>query len=101
MNIRVTPQALREQSGLVASDIKEIEKHWKRISDLVAGSKNYWEGEASGTHIGIYNDISDEVSGLIKRLGQNPVKLQMMAGVYDGAEGEAMSAAAELPADVF
>lgn len=101
MNIRVTPEALKNQSGLVAADIKEIEKHWEAISDLVAGTRNYWEGEAAGEHTGIYNDLKDEISGLIKRLGQNPVKLQMMAGVYDAAETKAEATAAELPADVF
>lgn len=101
MNIKVTPQELLNQSNLVLEDIREIEKHWKGITDLVNGTKNYWEGEASSTHIGIYQDVEEEVNAIIKRLGDNPVKLQIMAGVYEGAERTAEAAAATLPSDVF
>lgn len=101
MNIRVTPQELRDQSVQVEEDIKAIEKHWKAITDLVNGTKNYWEGEASITHIGIYQDVEEEVNAIIRRLAENPVKLQTMAGVYETTERTAEAAAAELPSDVF
>lgn len=101
MVIRVTPQELRNQSNQVLADIREIEKHWQGISDLVNGTKTYWEGDAGTTHMGIYKDAEEEVNKIIKRLKDNPVKLQTMAGVYDSAEAAAEASAAELPADVF
>ena len=101
MNIRVTPQELKNQSNQVLSDIKSIEKHWKCIAAIVNGSKNYWEGDASKTHIRIYKDVDNDVTEIINRLKENPVKLQMMAGVYDEAEHTAENRAAELPSDIF
>lgn len=101
MTIRVTPQVLKDQSNLVIEDIKSIKKHWEGIEDLVKGSKSYWEGDASDTHLRLLKDVEDDVNKLIERLGENPVKLQMMAGVYEVAEGDAQAASAELPEDVF
>lgn len=101
MFIKVTPTELKNQSNQVLADIKSIEKHWKNIGTIVKGTKNYWEGEASNTHLKIYKDIEDDVNKVIKRLKENPVKLQTMAGVYDEAETNAVSAASELPTDIF
>ena len=101
MIIRVTPDELKNQSNQVLADIKEIEKHWKAITDRVNGTRHYWEGEASNTHMRIYKDVADDVNRLSRSLGENPVKLQMMAGVYDEAESAAQSTASELPTDVF
>lgn len=101
MIIKVTPAELRNQSNQVLADIKAIEKHWKSIGDIVTGTKNYWEGDASNTHIRIYRDVEDDVNKIIDRLKENPVKLQTMAGIYDEAESAAEAKAAELPTDVF
>lgn len=101
MIIRVTPAELKNQSNLVMADLKSIEKHWKSIETLVNGTKNYWEGDASNTHIRNYKDIKDDVDKVIKRLKENPVKLQTMAGVYDEAEESAKATANELPTNVF
>jgi len=101
MIIRVTPQVLKDQSNLVLDDIRTIEKNWGKITDLVNGSKSYWEGDASETHIRLFKDVEEEVNKLIGRLKQNPVKPQTMAGVYEVTEGEAEAGAAELPEDLF
>ena len=101
MVIKVTPAELKNQSNQVLTDIKAIEKHWKNIESLVKGTKNYWEGDASNTHIRIYRDVKDDVDKILKRLNENPVKLQQMAGVYEVNEGYAVNTANELPTDLF
>ena len=101
MFIKVTPTELKNQSDQVLADIKSIESHWKGIGTLINGTKNYWEGEASNTHVRIYKDIEDDVNKVITRLKENPVKLQTMAGVYDEAESSAEAAASQLPTNVF
>ncbi|MBR0308479.1 MAG: WXG100 family type VII secretion target [Mogibacterium sp.] len=101
MVIKVTPAELKNQSNQVLTDIKAIEKHWKNIESLVKGTKNYWEGDASNTHIRIYRDVKDDVDKILKRLKENPVKLQQMAGVYEETEGMAENTANELPTDLF
>lgn len=101
MKIRVTPQELKNQSDQVASDIRSIENHWKSIESIIKGSRNYWEGDASNTHIRIYKDVADDVRDILKRLRENPIKLQMMAGVYDETEQNAETQAEGLPSDLF
>lgn len=101
MYIKVTPAELKNQSDQVLSDIKSIEKHWRNIETIIKGTKHYWEGEASNTHLRIYKDIEDDVNKVIDRLKENPVKLQTMAGVYEETESSAVSASSELPTDVF
>lgn len=101
MIIKVTPAELKNQANQVSSDIKSIEKHWNSISDLVNGTRTYWEGDASDTHIRIYKDVEEDVNKIIARMKENPVKLLAMAGIYDDAEQSAESTASELPTDVF
>lgn len=101
MIIKVTPEELKNQSNQVSEDIKAIEKHWRSISNLVNGTKTYWEGDASNTHIRIYKDVEDDVNKIIARMKENPVKLLTMAGIYDEAEQNAVSMSAELPTDIF
>ena len=49
----------------------------------------------------IYRDVKDDVDKILKRLKENPVKLQQMAGVYEVNEGYAVNTANELPTDLF
>ena len=101
MIIKVTPAELKNQSNQVSADIKSIEKHWKSIGDIVRGTKNYWEGDASSTHIRIYKDVEDDVNKILARMRENPVKLLTMAGIYEETETNAEAQAAELPTDIF
>lgn len=101
MIIRVDPQELKNQSNQVAADIRSIEKHWKGIANIVSGSKNYWEGDASNTHQRIYKDLADDAEKIIQRMKENPIKLQQMAGIYGDTQETATKQASELPADIF
>lgn len=101
INLRVDTNVMKDQSNLVRNDVKAIERHWKSIGKLINGTRNYWEGEASDAHIKIYRDIEADVDKIIQRLNENPVKLQMMAGVYDPAEQSIAAEANNLPNDIF
>ena len=101
INIRVTPTELKNQSDQVIADIRLIKKSWQEIGRLIQGSKGYWEGEASDAHIAAYNDMKDEAEKVLVRLGENPVKLQQMAGVYIAGEQDAAAVAKTLPDNVF
>ena len=101
INLRVDTNVMKDQSNLVRNDVKNIERHWKSIIQLVERTKSYWEGEASDTHIKIFRDIEPDVETVLKRLNENPVKLQMEAGVYEAAEQEVASVGNSLPDDIF
>ena len=99
--VRVDTNVMKDQSNLVRNDIKNIERHWKSIGKLINGTRSYWEGEASDAHIKIYRDVEPDVNKVIQRLSENPVKLQMEAGVYEAAEQAATADGNALPNDIF
>lgn len=99
--LRVDTNVLKDQSNLVRDDIREIERCWNNIGKLINGTRGYWEGEASDAHIKVYRDIEPDVVKVIQRLKQNPVKLQMDAGIYDGTEQAISAEVTALPNEVF
>ena len=99
--LRVDTNVMKDQSNLVRNDINNIKRHWEKISSLINGTRGYWEGEASDAHIRIYRDIEDDVNKIIQRLEENPVKLQIEAGVYEAAETAATAEGSSLPTDIF
>lgn len=101
MNIKVTPDELKNQANLVSEDIKNINKHWRVIVDKIERSKSYWEGDASISHIRIYKDISEDMGKVIKKLENNPQKLLRMAGIYEETEQEIVAESEKLPTDLF
>ena len=101
INLRVDTNVMKDQSNLVRRDIRNIERHWKNIKKLIKGTRNYWEGEASDAHIKVLRDMEADVEKVLKRLNENPVKLQMEAGVYEAAEQAAVAEGNSLPNDIF
>jgi WXG100 family type VII secretion target len=101
INIRVDTNVLKDQSNLVLNDVKNIERHWQSICKLVESTRNYWEGEASDAHVKVFREIQPDVEKVIKRLNDNPVKLQMEAGVYEATEQEVTAVGNNLPNDIF
>ncbi len=101
INLRVDTNVMKDQSNLVRNDVKNIERHWKGICRLIQNTRSYWEGEASDTHFKIFHDIEPDVEKVLKRLNENPVKLQMEAGVYEAAENEVTAVGNSLPDEIF
>lgn len=101
INLRVDTNVMKDQSNLVRNDVKNIERHWKSICQLVKNTRSYWEGEASDAHIKIFREAEPDVEKVLKRLNDNPVKLQMEAGVYEAAEQEVAAIGNSLPDDIF
>ncbi len=101
ITVKVSTAEMRNQSNQVLDDVRQIERHWERISRIINGTRNYWEGDASNAHIRIYKDVEGDVNAIMARLKQNPVKLQQMAGVYEEAEAGAEAVSNNLPTDLF
>ncbi len=101
INIRVNTEVLKNQSDQVMSDLDRIEKSWQEIGRIIKGSKGYWEGDASEAHVRVYEEMKDDAEKVLKRLKENPVKLQQMAGIYVEAETQNKAVSGQLPNDVF
>ncbi len=101
MNLKVTPDQLKSKSQEIQKEISAIEADFQKIDDYVTGTKKYWEGEASNTHIKSYNKMKDDFKTIVKRLKEHPKDLEQMAGVYESAESTIQSIATALPTDIL
>lgn len=101
INIKVSTDALRDQSNLVREDVRNIDRNWKNIGKLITSSRSYWEGEASDAHVKVYREIEADVEKVIKRLGDNAVKLQQDAGIYEEVENAVKGETGQLKSDIF
>lgn len=101
VQLKVSPDVMRNQAQAIKGEIQKIEAEWKRIEETIARSKYYWQGEASNIHQKSYHKIKTEVQEVTRRLKEHPADLFEMAGVYIKAENEAVQSANALPEDVI
>ncbi|MDO4555391.1 MAG: WXG100 family type VII secretion target [Lachnospiraceae bacterium] len=101
IQLKVTPDRLKEKSQEITNQINRFESYWKQLSQLVKNSKSYWVGDASNSHQKQLSDYTTDVERIIKRLREHPEELLEMAEIYEEAEEKAQSIASALPDDVI
>lgn len=101
MKLKVTPDQLKGKAKEIRKEIADIEADFQKIDGYVTGTKKYWEGEASDTHIKKYNKMKEDFKTIIKRLKEHPDDLEQMAGIYTGTETTVKQMAAALPTDLL
>lgn len=101
ITLKVTPNVLKTQSGVVSSEVNSLERTWREMESVFKKTKGYWEGEASTQHMEYYDDVKDDVETIIRRLKEHPVDLLKMAGIYEESESAAQQIASTLPEDVI
>lgn len=101
VTLKVAPNVLKTQSGVVLSEVNSLERTWREMESIIKKTKGYWEGEASIQHMEYYNDVKDDVETIIRRLKEHPADLLKMAGIYEDSESFAQQIASALPEDVI
>ena len=99
--LKVKPDELKKKSTEISNKISSIETDFGKIEQLVLGTRQYWEGDASTQHIKNYNKIKDDIKKIVKRLKEHPTDLEEMAGIYEQTEMAAKQLASMLPTDVL
>ena len=64
-------------------------------------SSGYWEGDAASAFRKYVKSIDGDMQSVLKRLGEHPVDLMKMAGVYDQNEEKIKEKVSTLPTEVI
>lgn len=99
--IQVDPEKLKEQAAVISGYVNDIKKDFDGIRRLVKQSGIYWQGEASRRHRQIFDNYEEDISQILKRLGEHPIDLQKMAGEYVQVEKLNETLAGRLPDNVL
>lgn len=99
--IKVSPETMLKQAESIKGNVKNIEKLFTSIEERVFGSRTYWEGSASNTHITRYNKIQENCRDIIRRLSEHPEDLLKMAGLYQETETQAKESAESLAGNIL
>ncbi len=100
IHVKVDPRKLLEESRAVESTVSAIKKDFDYVRSIVNGT-SYWQGDAEKKHKKIFSDNEEDIREILKRLGEHPVDLRKMAGVYSDAEQENEQRANRLPDGVI
>ncbi len=101
IRLRVTPEVLKTKAVEVEGGIKDLEKDFSNIQDLVARTSGYWTGLAGDSARKMFDDLKDDTAAVIKRFSDHPRNLLTMAGIYDLAETTNTDSGNKLPTDVI
>ena len=101
IQLKVKPAELESKAQQISVSVKNIKKQFQVLEGVVKGSRNYWEGSAEKAHQRYYKDISEDADDIIKRLGEHPVDLLKMAGIYKEADAGALEKGSTLPDNVI
>lgn len=84
--LKVTPDELRRQSGVVSKNVSSIKKDFNEIEFKVKSTASYWQGDAADSFRATYSSYLDEIAEIISRLTEHITDLNEMAGVYEEAD---------------
>lgn len=101
MVIKVSPDILIGQAGVVLNRIYSVERHFQKIESAVQRSANYWEGDAGDIHRRVYRDYKNEIVEVLKRFRETAQILEEISGNYMGGEASAEEEASGLPTDII
>ena len=89
--LRVTPSVMRQISGEFQSTLQEAERHLNAVLDISARSRGYWQGETGDRDREGYGSFREDIASLFRTLRNYPRDLQLMAGLYQSAENDAVA----------
>lgn len=101
MRIKVETSVLEARADSVEQKIRLVRKRFDTIGETVAGSVNYWEGDANNAHRREYQEYQDEIEEALARFEENVTDLRKIAGIYKEAAKETERFSQDLPSDVI
>lgn len=99
--LKVNPEILEGQATEFSSEVAKIKNAMNQIGSYIKGTKKYWQGDASDSHIQKYQTIEIEINEVIKKLEKTPKDLLQITGIYKSTETENNQIAMSLPTDAL
>ncbi len=101
ITLKVNPDELKSKAAEIKTSIGTVQTAFNEIEKLVAGSKKYWEGDASDRHQQYYKTFEEDIPKVIKRLKDHPENLLTMANLYESTETKNEQLTHKLPDNVI
>lgn len=101
MNLRVKPEILKTKAAEVELGIKELDKNFNAIQDIVQRSSGYWVGSVGERSRNDFESKKEEMLTVIKRFSEHPTDLLTMAGLYEEGEKSLTEQNQELNTDII
>lgn len=101
IQLKVTPEVLQSKAGTVEQLIKTISNNFQNLADVMQRTDGYWIGSAGDKYRNLYKAEKEEISNMMRRLGEHPRDLLTMAGVYREAETSNTGTAQSMPTNVI
>lgn len=101
IEIRVDPGELEAKAREVQGQIAGFETRFRRLAQIVQGTKGYWDGAASNAHQRQFADIREDMESTVKKLKKHPENLLQMAKIYAVTEETSYRQVLALAEDVI
>lgn len=102
VELLVTPEILHQKATEVETHVKAMKTRFDNMKALVDKSNGYWIGEAGDMHRQNYADQVESIEQILRRLGEHPGDLRVIAQTYSATELKIEEAIIqELPGDVL
>lgn len=99
--IIVSTNELRTQANAVKAQLSKMRQSFEDLKSQMSGTQAYWIGEAGDAHRRMYTGKLEKIEEVLRRYTEQVRDLEIMAGVYEEAEAQALSAADSLPASTL
>lgn len=99
--IIVSTNELKAQANTVRTRLSKMRQSFEDLKSLMSRTQAYWIGEAGDVHRRMYTDKLDKIEEVLNRYTEQVRDLEVMAGVYEEAEAQALSEADALPASML
>ncbi|MCR5556413.1 MAG: WXG100 family type VII secretion target [Butyrivibrio sp.] len=100
INLRVTPEQLKAQKGIIDQDINNIRNDIEGIKSELAATESYWFGSAATKERKIFQDSMQKVTEMMNRLDTYPARILQMAGIYETTEENNVAKASQLTTSI-
>ncbi|MDD3253297.1 MAG: WXG100 family type VII secretion target [Lachnospiraceae bacterium] len=86
VELLVTPEVLNQKAAEVEKNVANMKTRFENMKRLVEKSKGYWVGEAGDQHRQNYTDQMENIDIVLRRLGEHPGDLRVIAQTYSTTE---------------
>ena len=101
MTLKVKPEVLKNKAGEVENDIRDLEKYFRSIQEIIARSSGYWVGTAGDKARKEFDSQKEDTTTVIERFRDHPKNLLVMTGIYYLSEQSLVCENQKLSTDVI
>lgn len=101
IQLKVNPTDLTTKATEITDLVGKISRQYNMLKSNAEASVGYWEGDAANAFRAYVKSLDKEMQTVLKRLGEHPVDLVKMAGLYETNEGQIQERISTLPTEVI